>query len=230
MHTLIRGAYVISKPGPHNRWPRAHRGAQAAMASGEGTSGSAPPVTLGSTASPSSRSERPERTSGTAWSTSRCFFRCEGAASAFLAIFSGCRLMAPAEVRVRGGVGGLAALARDPLRAVLGTTLPAGVLLALHGAPLVCFQAERCEESSRMRGPSTGRVDDLSTVAIASAGTFVSGQKGVEAGSIGDAEGRWNDLAAGLSVDAGAALLSASASPQMEKADMAPLDEVGSGE
>ena len=81
-----------------------------------------------------------------------------------------------------------------------------------------------------MRGPSTGRVDDLSTVAFASAGTFVSGQKGVEAGSIGDAEGRWNDLAAGLSVDAGAALLSASASPQMEKADMATLDEVGSGE
>ena len=81
-----------------------------------------------------------------------------------------------------------------------------------------------------MRGPSTGRVDDLSTVAFASAGTFVSGQKGVEAGSIGDAEGRWNDLAAGLSVDAGEALLSASASPQMEKADMAPLDEVGSGE
>ena len=200
------------------------------MASGEGMSGSAPPVTLGSTASPSSRSERPERTSGTAWSTSRCFFRCEGAASAFLAIFSGCRLMAPAEVRVRGGVGGLAALTRDPLRAVLGTTLPAGVLLALQGAPLVCFQAERCEESSRMRGPSTGRVDDLSTVAFASAGTFVSGQKGVEAGSIGDDEGRWNDLAAGLSVDAGEALLSASASPQMEKADMAPLDEVGSGE
>ena len=113
------------------------------MASGEGTSGSAPPVTLGSTASPSSRSESPERTSGTAWSTSRCFFRCEGAASAFLAIFSGCRLMALAEMRVRGGVGGLAALMRDPLRSVLGTTLPAGVLAIRYGEWSSLLEATR---------------------------------------------------------------------------------------
>ena len=129
--------------------------------------------------------------------------------------------MAPEE-RVRGGVGGLTALTRDPLRCVLGTTFPAGVLATLQGAPLVCFQAERCEESSTAI-VSSGRVDDLTTVALASEGTFFSGQKGTDDGSMGAEEGRWNDLAAGLSAGAGAALLSASASPQMENADIASV-------
>ena len=126
--------------------------------------------------------------------------------------------MAPEE-RVRGGVGGLTALTRDPLRCVLGTTFPAGVLATLQGAPLVCFQAERWEESST----AIGRVDDMTTVALASEGTFFSGQKGTDDGSMGAEEGRWNDLAAGLSAGAGAALLSASASPQMENADIASV-------
>lgn len=115
---------------------------------------------------------------------------------------------------MRGGVGGLAALTR-PLRSDLGTTFPAGVFATLQGAPLVCFQAERCEESSTTI-VSSGRADDLTT----SVGTFFSGQKGADVGSMGADEGRWNDLAAGLSAGAGAALLSASASPQMENADI----------
>ena len=202
-----------------NSW-RVER-AQAAMPSpGKRLNGSptaAQPVALGSTASPSSRSESPERTSGIDCNTSRCFFRCEGAASAaFLAIFSaGWRLMA-LEERVRGGVGGLTALTRDPVRCVLATTWPFGVLATLQGAPLVCFHAERCVESSSTMVSSAGCVDDLTTVASA----FDSGQNGDEAGSMGADEGRWNERAAGLSAGAGDALLSASASPQMENADI----------